>query len=113
MADQLIPLDNSPNQTFQVTVAVDGKNVTFNVTLSYSEPAGYWVMNIKDAQGIDILDSIPLLTGEWPAANILGQYGYLGIGSAYIINASNTPIDYPGKPNLGSDFLLLWSDTAK
>jgi hypothetical protein len=111
MSLQLIPLDTSPNQNFKVTLAVDGNSLTLQLTIRFNSMAGYWVMTIQDASGNLLLDSIPMLTGEFPAANILGQFGYLRIGSAYIIS-NGAAIDYPDATTLGTDFLLIWGDTA-
>ena len=43
---------------------------------------------VYDRNGNLLVDSVPMLTGYYPAANLLCQFVYLGIGSAYIINAS-------------------------
>jgi hypothetical protein len=42
---------------------------------------------------------------------MLAQYGYLRIGSAYLLNTGNALEDYPGQGTLGF-FSLLWGDTA-
>jgi hypothetical protein len=109
---QIIPLDNSPNQQFTATLNVDGSPLTLQFKIYYNEMAGYWMMDIADANGNPLLASRPLITGSWPAANLLQQFAYLKIGSAYIINASGSAMDYPDKTNLGTDFVLLWDDTA-
>lgn len=111
MSDQIIPLQVAPNQTFSVQLTVDGKPLTLRLALSYSEMAGYWQMAISDAIGNLLIASVPLITGWYPAANILAQYGYLKIGSAYVLNTGNASVDYPGPNNLDL-FSLLWSDTA-
>lgn len=111
MSDQIIPLTSSPNQSFAVTLQVDGNALTLNLVIRWSEMAGYWVMTIKDAAGNLILDSIPLLTGWYPGANILAQYEYLKIGAAYILNEGISTSDYPGRNDLGTNFVLLWGDT--
>jgi hypothetical protein len=109
----VIPLSTTANQTLTITPIVDGSPLTLELELNYNEMANYWVMSISNGQGNLLLTSIPLITGSYPAANILGQYGYLEIGSAYIINASNTPLtDYPNNYSLGTDFVLIWGDTA-
>ena len=69
-------------------------------------------MDIYNSVGKLLLSSIPMLTGSWPAANILCQFDYLDIGSAYIINLGQVPDDYPNAHELGNDFLLLWDDNA-
>jgi hypothetical protein len=52
-----------------------------------------------------------MLTGVYPAANMLAQHAYLAIGSAYLLNVGSSDADYPGANDLGSDFLLVWGDT--
>lgn len=108
---QQIPLDNSPNQTFSITLNVDGNNLTLQLAIKFLAMTGYWVMAISDAQGNLLLACVPLLTGVWPAANLLSQFGYLKIGSAFIISSAAT-IDYPDSTTLGSQFELWWGDTA-
>jgi hypothetical protein len=112
MTGQIIPLDNSPNQSFQTTLSVDGKNLTLGFVIRYNEQADYWQMTIKEAvTGNIILDCIPLVTGDYPAANLLEQYSYLSIGSVAILNMSGVTMENPDKTNLGTDFVLWWGDT--
>jgi hypothetical protein len=109
---QIIPLTSNPNQVIKTTLNVDGKNLTLQLGFNFNEIAGYWVMQIADPTNNNILlDSIPLITGDYPAANLLGQYSYLEIGSAFIINVANSDLDYPDANTLGTDFILAWGDT--
>jgi hypothetical protein len=108
---QLVPLVQAPNQTFTVQLVVDGAPLTLNLTLSYSTMAGWWQLSIANAQNSMLVASVPLVTGYYPAANILAQYGYLKIGSAYVLNTGASTNDYPGAGDL-PNFSLLWSDTA-
>lgn len=110
---QIIPLTASPNQTFTVQLQVDGNALALRLAINWSEMAGYWVMSISDASDNLILDSLPLITGWYPAANILAQYIYLQIGSAYILNDGNSSSDYPGRNDLGTGWSLLWDDTPE
>jgi len=112
MATQIIPLTASPNQAFSARLQVDGKSLTLNLALRWSAMAGYWVMTISDSLGNLLVDSLPLLTGWYPASNMLAQQGYLNIGSAMILNLGSVDSDFPGIDDLGSQFILLWSDTA-
>ena len=109
---QIIPLSVSPNQTFTVNLTVDGNALTLNLGLRFSTMAGYWVLSIYDANNNIILDSLPMITGWYPAGNILAQYSYLKIGSAFILNEGTSDSDYPGSSDLGTGFQLLWADTA-
>jgi hypothetical protein len=108
---QIIPLTSDPNQSFTSTLQVDGAALTLNFTVKWNEMAGYWVMSVSDSSDDLLLDSIPMITGWYPGANLLAQYGYLKIGSAFIINVGTSDSDYPGKSDLGTNFQLLWSDT--
>lgn len=107
---QLVQLDSSPGQTFKVTLNVNGSILNLALALNYNGMAGYWMMTVFDALGNLLLSNIPMLTGTWPAANMLQPYGYLRIGSAFLINVSGDPGDYAGTGNLGSDYQLIWDD---
>ena len=100
---QVIPLDSRPNQSWSVTVQVDGAVQTFAVKLRYNEIAQYWVMTLYDSRGNLLLDSIPLLSG----LNILNPSSFMGIGSIYILNVSGSKDDRPNHKNLGSDFQMM------
>jgi hypothetical protein len=110
MADQIIPLTSAANQVFSAQLIVDGNALTLNLSLSYSSTAGYWQMSVADVNGNALIASVPLITGWYPAANLLAQYVYLAIGSAALLNTGNIAADYPGRDNLGQ-FSLVWSDT--
>lgn len=108
---QIIPLDSSPNQTFQCVISIDGVNRTFLFNIRYNEIAGYWTMKVTDAETDELLlDSIPLLTGDEPAHNMLEPYIYMNIGAAYLANIGNVS-ENPSATDLGENFLLIWGNT--
>lgn len=139
MPVQVIPLSNSPNQSFTVQLTVDGKPLTLNITLTYNTMAQYWVLGILNTSNNQLLASVPVITGSYPGANLLEQQKYLNIGSWYIVNVSNLSaetgtsvgygqgpyggppgyggqlglagLDYPNDTNLGTDFQLWVDDT--
>lgn len=111
MSAQIVPLQNSPNQTFAVQLTVNGTVLTLNLAVSYSAMAGYWQMAISDVAGNALIASVPLLTGWYPASNLLAQYQYLRIGSAYLLNTGNADTDFPSANNLSS-FSLVWDDNV-
>lgn len=111
MAQQIVALTNNPNQTIRVTLTVDGQQLTLQLSLSFNSMTGYWSMDISDQFGNTIIVGIPLISGDYPAANLLMQQRYLQIGACYIINYSQATPDYPDASNLGTDFLLMWDDT--
>lgn len=113
MATQQIQIKSNSNQSMTVDLNVDGAILTLNLTFLFSEMANYWVMSIADANNILLVDSIPLLTGYYPANNLLAQYVYLAIGSAYLVNISNSGEDYPSQNTLATDWALIWGDTGR
>ena len=110
---QIIPLTPSPNQAFTVQLQVDGQPLTLGLRIRWSYMAGYWLMAIFNASGVLLIDAVPLITGRYPAANLLAQQVYLKIGSAQLLNMGSSTADYPGIQNLGTDFQLLWDDTPE
>jgi hypothetical protein len=104
----IVPLTTSPNQKFTSTVPVDGKKMKFNFFLRYNTEAKYWVLDIFNSKNDSLIVSINLVCGS----NLLEQYSYLNIGSAYIVKVDKTILsDRPNEYNLGTDFVLVWSDT--
>lgn len=105
----IVPLTTSPNQTFTSTIPIDGKKIKFNFFLRFNTEASYWVLDIYDSNNISLLASINLVCG----LNLLEQYSYLNIGSAYIYKSDKTlDMDVPNEYNLGTDFQLIWGDTV-
>jgi hypothetical protein len=112
MAYQRIPLTTDANQKFTCTLGIDGKNKKMSFFIAYNSMAGHWMMDLTDAvTDTALLSSIPLLPGEPPADNILEQYSYLKIGSAYLVNTGKNSSSIPTANNLGTEWILLWGDT--
>ena len=113
MADQIIPLSSAPNQTLTVALNVNGNNLGLKLNVAYNPMGAFWVLNIFTTQGVPIIQSVPLITGTWPGANVLAPFQYLLIGSAYVINITGVSQDYPDNTNLGGSFALLWGDNVQ
>ncbi|MBX4259730.1 hypothetical protein KTC96_24710 (plasmid) [Clostridium estertheticum] len=104
----IVPLTPSPNQSFTCIIPIDSKSITFNFFLRYNTQAECWIMQLSDSKQTIIIDSIPLLCGT----NLLAQYSYMKIGSAYIVKVDTTlASDKPDDINLGTNFILVWGDT--
>jgi hypothetical protein len=112
MSSQLVPLTTAPNQSLIVSLSVNGESIDLDIDLHYNEVAGYWVMAISTAQLGLLLDSIPLVSGNAPVGNLLGQFEYLEIGGFTLVNASQVALDYPNNTDLGTDFLCIWYDNT-
>ena len=108
----VVPLTSDPNQSFRCTIPVNGQNMPFDFTFRYNSEAHYWIMSISDAtSGSMYVSDLPLLTGVYPAANLLEQFEHLRIGAAVIVKTNpDNPEDAPNAYNLGIDFQLVWSD---
>jgi len=109
---QIVPLNSDPNQSLLVPLGIDGGTMQLSMFLHYNQVAQYWLGSLVDSSGNLLLDSLPLVTGNAPAGNLLKQFAWLSIGSATVISVSGDPTkQVPDDTDLGTDFLLLWSDT--
>jgi hypothetical protein len=110
--NQVVPLQSIPNQAFTVSLTVDSAPLVLLLSLNYDSIKGYWDMVVSNQAGTVLIDSVPLTTGEYPAANLLGQYQYMELGSAYLLNTGGAASDYPTANNLEA-FSLVWGDTVQ
>lgn len=108
---QIIPLSTAPNQLMRITLLVDGNQTILELGFSFNTALNVWVMSVSDRNSNLLISCVPLLTGVWPAANILAPYAYMQLGSAFVINTDGQGPDNPDDSTLGSDFVLLWDDT--
>lgn len=112
MAWHVIPLDTTPDQEFDVSVDVGGENIYLLLHLRFNTEGQFWKMDVSDGKTRKMLISgVPLVTGEYPSADLMRQFQHLGIGSAVIVqNSDLTEENIPGLFDLGTDFLLLWGE---
>lgn len=108
---QQIAVTTAPNWQSAVALTVDGATLVLNLAIHYNEVAHYPVLSVSDVNDNLLVDSVPMITGNYPACNILKQQAYLGIGSAYLINVTGTPGGNPDNTNLGTGYLLWWGDS--
>lgn len=110
MAWYEIPLDPTLDQEFNVTVEVGEENVDLLLHLRYNTEGDFWRMDISDGNSQEMLIcNVPMLTGEYPAADILEQFEYVGIGQAIVLKVSDAAAgDFPNIENLGTDYILVW-----
>lgn len=114
MATKVVPLIAGQNQSMTCTLPVDGQNLTLTFNFVWNGIGNYWYMAITNTTlRTLLLDAIPLVPGSYPAGNILGQYSYLKIGSAWVVPASSSVlVNNPGLNDFGSNYYLVWSDTV-
>ncbi len=103
----IVPLQNIPNTTFSSKIPVDGKNISLTFHLTYNELAKYWLVDVSNSEGKMLISALPVI----PAQNILEQYQYLRIGSAYILPRDSVQEQWPTAETLATDWYLVWSDT--
>jgi hypothetical protein len=100
-----IPVTSNPNQTFTVNIPGNSKNLGLKFQITYNGVAKYWMMTLSDPTSGQIYASnIPLL----PGYDLLKQFQYKNIGSAYIENIGDQTIESPDDTNLGTTFALNW-----
>lgn len=110
MAYKIIPLTSDPDQSFACTIPVNGENLKLGFRVKYNTVGDYWALSIYDKSKKCLINSLPLVYSEYPAANLLDAYDYLKIGSACLVKVGNSTTDRPDDTNLGTDFLLVWGD---
>lgn len=105
-----IPISNDPNQTFSVIIPLGSVNLDLEFYVFWNPFADYWQMTVR-RDGVAVIDGLPLITGKGLAGNLLEQYEYLGIGSAYVVPlAAGLDRDFPGENDWGSNFIMLWGE---
>lgn len=102
----IIPINPIPNQTFSCKIPIDNKNITLTFLVTYNEIAKYWVISISSNDAM-LIRNLPIM----PAQNLLEQFIYMQIGSAYIVPKHTVNEQYPTYETLNTDWYLVWSDT--
>jgi hypothetical protein len=96
-----VPLSPRP-QRLSVTLL----GVTFNLRTRWSNAGNCWLLDLSDVDMNPLIGSIPLVTG----ADLLEQYGYLGIGGGFFVqNTSGPPDTVPGFTELGTTSQLIFA----
>lgn len=106
-----IPLTNSPNQTFKVTIPVNGENMQFKFKLWYNYQAGYWLftaINLKTNS--EIFSNLPLLTSKGKFANIISQLDYMGIGICVMVPVADPRGSMANDLDIGKGYVMVWGD---
>jgi len=109
----IVPLTTEPNNTFVCSIPIDGQNRRLSFMFRYNSIAKYWTMRVSDPNERRVLiDSLPVLIGRYPSANLLEQHVHLGIGSATVVQIGPpTESENPDDTTLGTNFYLMWGDT--
>lgn len=93
-----IPL-TADSQRFTITLA----GVAYNLALTWRSGTG-WVLDIADANDAPLVSGIPLVTGT----DLLGQFGYVGIGGKLIVLVDGDIASVPAYDNLGTEAKLYF-----
>ncbi|AFC85923.1 phage baseplate plug family protein [Frateuria aurantia] len=97
-----IPLD-AAGQTIQAMIG----SVQYQLTVQWRKFSG-WVLDIASTDGTALVSGIPLVTG----VDLLGQYGYLGIGGSLLMATNADPDAVPTYENLGTTSNLYFVVTS-
>lgn len=106
----IVPLTNQPysEQEFKLTLK-NRRNINIKLKLRYNDLCADWTAEVIDNSTVKtLIDTLPLV----PGVNLLGQFGYLNIGEAYVIPTTDTELMMPDNTTLGSVFVLVWGDRS-
>ena len=106
----IVPLTNQPysEQEFKLTLK-NRRKINIKLKLRYNDLCAVWTAEVIDnSTGKTMIDTLPLV----PGVNLLGQFGYLNIGEAYVIPKTDTELMMPDNITLGSVFVLVWGDRS-
>lgn len=105
----ILPVTSNPNQTFSSTIPIDNGSIKFNFFLRFNTESSCWVLDIADSSNNSLVSGINLVCGT----NLLEQYSYLKIGSAYLVKTDTSLTDdLPTEYDLGTKFVIVWGDTV-
>lgn len=108
----IIPVDNSPNRTFRVTIPVDGENKTFKFRFVYNVIGKYWMLTIMDLSGNEIISNLNLVsTFGYDEGDLLRMVRYMRIGSLFICDKDANTFSAPDDTQLGNAYMMAWGDT--
>ena len=94
-----IPLPARPT-TF--IISLGGTSYTWR--LYWLVPMQCWVVDIADGDGNALINGIPLV----PDANLLGQWGYVGLDGVLFVRVDHDPDAVPDFTHLGITGHLYW-----
>ncbi len=95
-----IPLSPDPQR---FSIALGGAAYLMRVTFADVADGG-WVLDIATADGVAIVNGIPLVTG----ADLLAQYRHLGFIGSLIVQTDHDPDAVPTFENLGDTSHLFF-----
>lgn len=112
MLKALAPDPTLRHQTFTLTIDPDGNAITVRVELRYMRYTNQWYLSLYNAaDDTCYIRYIPLVASGSKLNDLLGQFGYLGIGSIACVPVKAESGSLPGpQENTLSDFDVLWGD---
>ena len=110
----IIPLTNSPNQSFVCTIPINGENKELRFSLWYNYQAEYWLLSLSDVKsGEELIANFPLLTSKNRFFNILAQVTYMNIGMCFMlpsVDKSGEYLSQASDENIATDYYMIWGD---
>ena len=112
MAEVIKKMQEIPiiSNNFNCRLEVDGEKKYFNFAFRYNAISKMWFVDIKDINKNQmLLNGLPLV----PSQDLLEQYKYKNMGSAYLIPRNETDEEYPSYDTLKNNWALLWGDSSE
>lgn len=97
-----IPLSPEP-QRFSISLV----GTTYQMAVHWCRPSNCWILDIATSDGEPLLSGVPLITG----ANLLSQFGYVGIPGALVVQTDHDADAVPTFDNLGKTGHLYFVTT--
>ena len=95
---------------FSCSLEINGENKNFILEFTYNPVGDMWKMSVLDEGENTLISNIPL----FPTSNLLGQYGYMNLGSAILIpNSDEVKEEYPSFSTLKENYTLFLGDNGE
>ncbi len=108
-----IPLTAEPNQRFIAQIPASNGNLTLGFYLSWNRMAEYWMLDLfNPLTQAEYLTSLALVQQGDSRRDFMSQYGYLNLGSAYLVPLTQSAPAQPGLLSWGTDYAMIWDASA-
>lgn len=102
MAIEAFEIPVRPRQAVKMSLPLGA--ATYHLQFVWNVVSSCWNLDILTAQDVPVITGIPLVTG----ADLLEQYGYLGIPGRLVVQSINDPAAVPTFDNFGTEGFIYY-----